>query len=733
MKKILFAIAILFATTLVAQQHPNAFANKQEFAFVKDNITKTALLQQSYADLKASVDAWLGKDIDVPVPKDPAGGYTHEKHKANYNLMFHAGLMYNITGDARYALLVKNMFLKYAALVPTLANHPEATSSSPGRIFWQALNDANYLVYAGLAYDLIQPYLTEVERKTISEGAFKPEVDYFTKDLSKWFDLIHNHAVWACAGVGIVGIATDNQDYIDMALYGSSKDKSAGFLAHLNGLFSPDGYYNEGPYYTRYAVLPFYFFANALNHAKPELKIFQYRDQILGKALKGALEQTNLDGAFYSYNDAIKDKTYTSNEVVYAVDIYWQVYGASADLLPIAKVQDRVIMSKGGVEISKKLDDSKSVPAYYPYKSIEFTDGPKGDEGGVAVIRSGKGKNLTSLIYKYSTHGLSHGHYDKLNINLYDNGNEILQDYGAVRFIGIEQKYGGRYLPQTKDYAQQTIAHNTVTVDEKSHFNGKESESQKNHPTKWYSKVDSTNVQVVTAFEDKAYKDVNMQRSVFVIKVPGASKPLILDIFRLLSATEHQYDLPFNYLGYVISTNYKYESYKANLKPLGKKNGYQFMWKEAGARIGKEMSQFTFLNDKRFYTVSSVSGDSAEIFFTVLGANDPDFNLRRDPSYVIRTKGTNKTYVNAIEIHGDYSTINEVASGAYSAVADIKVLQDDAAFTAVEVSYNSKPLLAISVNSPAAGDKTFTYNYNGKAITWKGNYYIQYDNKLLNK
>jgi hypothetical protein len=218
-------------------------------------LAANSLLNKSYNEIKNAVDQWIGKDIDVPVPKDPAGGYTHEKHKENYNLMFNAGVLYQITGDTKYAVIVKQLFVKYAQLNPTLKNHPEATSTSPGRIFWQALNDANWLVYTGLAFDCIHDFLTVAERKQIADGAFKPIVDYFTKDIKPWFNLIHNHAVWACAGVGIVGVAIDNEDYVNMALYGTEKDGSAGFIAHLNGLFSPDGYYNEGPYYTRYAFL----------------------------------------------------------------------------------------------------------------------------------------------------------------------------------------------------------------------------------------------------------------------------------------------------------------------------------------------------------------------------------------------------------------------------------------------------------------------------------------------
>ena len=254
LKTILF---LLFAAPLVAQ-HPITFFTRPEAAIVKRDLLKYPLLSHSYSDIKNEIDSWVGKDIDVPFPKDPAGGYTHDRHKANYMLMFNSGILYNLTGEVKYAALVKKILLKYATLNPTLKNHPQATSSSPGRIFWQALNDANWLVYTGMAYDLIYNSLSVPERKMIEGGAFKPEVDCLTKDLQKWFDLIHNHGVWACAGVGIVGIATDNKDYVEMALYGTKKDGKSGFIAQLNGLFAPDGYYTEGPYYVRYAILPYY-------------------------------------------------------------------------------------------------------------------------------------------------------------------------------------------------------------------------------------------------------------------------------------------------------------------------------------------------------------------------------------------------------------------------------------------------------------------------------------------
>lgn len=732
MQKLVFILFIFLfsAGHLFAQKHPVAFATKADFLKVKNGLSNNLLLQKSFNEIKNSVDKWIDKDVDVPLPKDPAGGYTHEKHKDNYTLMFNAGVLYQITGDSKYALLVKKLFVKYALLNPTLKNHPEATSNSPGRIFWQALNDANWLVYTGLAFDCIHDYLTPTERVTIADGAFKPIVDYFTKDITSWFNLIHNHAVWACAGVGIVGVATDNEAYIQVALYGTKKDGIAGFIAQLNGLFSPDGYYNEGPYYTRYAILPFYYFANAINNTKPALEIFKLRNSILQKALDGALQQTNLNGGFYSYNDALKDKTFISSELVVAIDIAWQVYGPNSAYLPVAKAQNKVILNVGGLEISNALAKGKIAP-YYPYKPIEFTDGGKGDKGGVTVMRMGSNKNLTSLIYKYSSHGMAHGHFDKLNINLYDNGNEILQDYGAARFIGIEQKWGGRYLPETKSYTQQTIAHNTITVDETSHYNGIEAVSEKNWPVKLFSSIESKNLQVVAAIDENAYKNVKLQRSIYMIQLPGTVKPVIVDLFRLLSATSHQYDLPFNYCGTVISTNFKYNPSIASMKTLGTKNGYEFIWKEAEAKLNFPMAQFTFLNDQLFYTISSLVRDSAEAFFTRTGANDPNFNLRREPSYILRSKASNQTLLNVIELHGSYSAEAEFANGAYSSVTSIKLLQDNENYTACMITINSKQLVIIQSNKAFDKNVQHRFNNDGLNFEWTGPFAVFYANQII--
>ncbi len=723
--------SIIISCSSVAQQHPSAFFTKAESIEVKAGINKYPLLTKSFNEVKKEVDLYLGKDVDVPFPKDAAGGYTHDRHKNNYTLMFNSGVLYNLTGDEKYATLVKNMLLKYAVLNPTLKNHPQATSSSPGRIFWQALNDANWMLYAGLAYDLIYNSLSVIDRKKIEIGAFKPEVDYVTKDLKDWFNLLHNHAVWACAGVGVIGIASNNQDYIDMALYGTEKDKKSGFIAQMDNLFSPDGYYTEGPYYVRYAILPYILFANALNNTNPSLKIFEHRNSILQKALLTCLQQTNTDGTFFPMNDAIKDKDYTSNELVTALSIAWKAYEKNDGLLTVAKKQNRVILSKGGLEVAAALASNKTVPTNFPYKTIESTDGVKGDEGGISILRSGKDDNLTSLIFKYASQGMGHGHFDRLNINIFDKGNEILQDYGSARFIGIEQKYGGRYLPENTAYAAQTIAHNTLVVDEMSHFNGDAEVGEKHHAQKLFSDINNPKVLAVAAAENNAYNNVQLHRGIYMIELPGYKK-IVVDIFKVASPNEHQYDFPFQYNGQLISTSFKYTSNTKKQETLGNKNGYQFLWKEAEATVQDTMAQFTILNKNSFYTLSTLIEDKAEIFLTSTGANDPNFNVRKEPSYIIRKKGKDETFLNVFEIHGDYDPVYELSSNAYSTVKQMKLLQSNDEFTVAEITIVNKLLLVIQCNKDVEKNTNHNLKIADKTIEWKGPFTVIYDGKKYN-
>ena len=716
-----FSFLFLSASVVLAQsQHPNLILNKQVIAEIQKNLGNVPLFDKTFAGIKSQVDGLLKQSIDVPVPVDPGGGYTHERHQQNYELMYNAGILYSITKDEKYAVFVKRILDKYAVMYPALKLHPQSKDQTPGRLFWQSLNETVWLLHTIQAYDCIYYWFSKSDRDKYETNIFLPMAKFFYEDSPHEFNLIHNHGTWMVASVGMTGFVLNKQDLIDKALYGTEKDGEGGFIAQLNQLFSPDGYYTEGGYYARYALWPFFLFAESIQNNKPELKIYEVRDQILRKAFYSALQMTYTNGEFIPINDALKEKTFLSAELIYALNFVYDRYGEDKSLLSIARLQNKVSFSKGGIKVAQAITELTSVPKF-KWESINFVDGPKGDEGGVSILRWGSDNDLESLLFKYSAHGLSHGHFDKLSFLFYDQGREIIQDYGSARFLNVEQKLGGRYLPENKSFAMQTIAHNTLVVDEKSNFNGKREQSEKFHSDYYFLSADNSDLQITSATDSNAYDGVKMHRTLLMVNDPGFIRPVVLDVFQVNSEKSHQYDLPFYYMGHFLSTSYAYNPFITERKVLGKKNGYQHLWLEAEAKTSGT-SAFTWLNGERYYSITANTDSNTQILFTQIGANDPNFNLRNDHGIMFRVTAKNHTFVNIIEPHGDFNPTLEYSFNSYPAFEKIEVVRSDEQYTIVEIfGKNDLHWTFMIANNNA--DKYATHTValsDGTKLTWHG-------------
>ena len=118
---------------------------------------------------------------------------------------------------------------------------------------------------------------------------------------------------------------------------------------------------------------------------------------------------------------------------------------------------------------------------------------------------------------------LSHGHFDKLTMAYYDNGNEILSDYGASRFPEYRSQVQRALYPRNQSYAKQTIAHNTLVVDETSHFAGDIKISSRYHSDIIYHDFDNGHFQVMVAKDTNAYPGVEMKRTLAYVTTPSCN------------------------------------------------------------------------------------------------------------------------------------------------------------------------------------------------------------------
>ncbi len=354
-----------------AGARPGLLWSPEEIAEAKASLGKEPLFDAALQEARDLVAKALSQPIDVPKPLD-AAGYTHERHKLNYREMHAAGLLFKLTGDPRLVAFVRSQLLAYADLYPTLGKHPAGTGHSPGRIFWQTLNECVWLVNVSQAYDFVHDELSAADRELIETRLLRPICRFFVEDRVRELDRMHNHGTWTVTAVALAGFALGDDTLVDQALLGSKRDGKAGFLRQLDALYSPDGLYCEGAYYGRYAILPFYLLGRVLEHRRPALKVFALRDGLLPKALHTQLQLTDANGAFLPFNDALKEKSHRSPEILLALAEVYAHHGQDAALLDVARRQGAVALTPAGLRLARALSATATTSATpaYPYSSI---------------------------------------------------------------------------------------------------------------------------------------------------------------------------------------------------------------------------------------------------------------------------------------------------------------------------------------------------------------------------
>lgn len=663
---------------------------------------------------KAGVEASIRAGVHVPVPKDPGGGVTHEQHKRNYRSIFEGGQLYRLTGDVRYRDHVRDLLLAYADLYPKLGPHPAAANQIPGRLFWQSLNDSVFLVNAAQGYGAIRDALSPADRARIDDNVIRPMARFLSDGSPEVINRIHNHATWAAAGVGLSGYLLGDRDLVDKALLGLDKSGKAGFLRQLDLLFSPDGYYAEGPYYQRYALQPFVVFAAAIAANDPDRKIFEYRDGIVLKAIRAAIDVTH-DGYFLPLNDAMPDKSLRTEELYHAVAI---AYGATKDpaFLSIADWQGRTVLTPAGEALATDLAAGKQKP--WPFASRLLGDGPDGKQGALVLLRTKSDPTGPLLVAKNSVQGMGHGHFDRLGWLYYDETGAIVTDYGAARFLNVEAKRGGRYLPENDSWASATIAHNTLVVDEQSHFAGDWKAGEKN-PTQQLATALDGPTRYSIAEIGSAYKDVRFRRALLLLDVPGLSNPLTLDILHGTGSGRHRYDLPLHFSGHIIDSDIAFNRNLAERPVLGKANGYQHLWVDGeGSKAGK--ARLTWMQGNRFYSYHMLPPAGARFLLAESGANDPEFNLRREPALIQRVDGASDAiFVSLLEPHGEYDASAETTVASSARVKGLEHRREAGASLILVTLIDGRRLAVAVADDVAAGTK-HSITLDGRALAWTG-------------
>ena len=702
------------------------FTNK-EVDSLQAELGQASLMGKTLAGHIGQVDTIMRLPLEVPGHGE-AGGYEHNRHKQNYKYMHLAGNLFLVTQDKKYATFVIELLSLYADKYLTFGFHVQKNTNPTGRLFHQILNEHCWLFFSSLAYSCVAHEMTDVQRTHIVDKLFDPMLDMFTNKYGHDFDRIHNHGIWAVAAVGICGLVVGKPEYLSKSVYGLANNGTGGFLAQISKLFSPAGYYIEGPYYHRYAIHPTCVFAEVLHRFMPEVDIYNYKDGVIGRTVKALLATAYPNGKFPALNDASKSMGVTDAGVQVAVSVLCKHYGCDQNLVGMAELQGEVWVQACGLSLSKEHEKAEQkdevITPYFP--SIELNEGANGDKGAQAFLRlQGKGKDIAQLNMNYGQHGMGHGHFDTLGITFFNRGQEVLNEYGFARWVNVEPKFGGRYLPENVSYARQSIAHNIVTVDQKSQNNFDVAKADSVHGIPHFFSDKGESCIGVSALANDHYDGVKMQRSAFLVDDECFEAPLLIDLFRLDSDEEHSYDYAHQYSGQLVRTNFSYTSYE-ELAPLGDTDGYQHLWKLASGEAPKT-ALVSWLQESAYCSwLGTSSNTKDEVIFTSVGAADPSFNLRNDSGFTLRSKGGTTLFASVLETHGYFNEEFEQSTNARGQVTDVNVIGHSDVGSVVEIiSEKAVFTLMVSNQENCTQDTQSQLEFGGKTYSWTGFYSLK--------
>ena len=342
------------------------------------------------------------------------------------------GLVFQVTGDARYAAKAREILLAYASRYLAYPLHDNAGKPKRGgHVASQSLTEASWLTTFTQGADLVWTTLNETDRAAIADQVLLPAL----KEIILPRRLgIHNIQCHHNSAIGLVGFLLGDEKLIATAI----DDPANGYRQQMEKGVLGDGMWTEGSsgyhFFTIGGVWPL---TEAARNCGRDLYGPKFRSMF-----DGPLALATPDFVLPDFNDS------GTVPLASQADFYE---------LALARYQNPVYtpllaQSQRHGELAM-LYGVTLPPAGAPLASLGSRNSPA---SGYAILQSGQGIDATWLCLKYGPHGGGHGHFDKNNFILYSRGKIVAPDAGT-------HAYGS---PLHGTWDKFSLAHNTLTVDE---------------------------------------------------------------------------------------------------------------------------------------------------------------------------------------------------------------------------------------------------------------------------
>ena len=651
--------------------HPCTLWDQEDIAAYKEMLKTSKELQAQLDRLKKDMDARMQEPLGIPEPKKgPDGIFLHLSDAAPLGSQTYGGVhnhlgldianlgtAYALTGDARYAEFCKKLLLAYADAVP---NYGEGArpgfNHDPSKVFDQRLSDATWLIQVARGYDLIHdlPSITPEERKHIEDDLVKAEGRHIVGNHAMLEAYTNWSAIATCA-VLAAGLAADDEQLINTAFWGirGTKEKPTGGLFERH--FGPkaideDGMWAEGAMgYQFMALEALVMDAEMLWHHGIDL--YRYRDGALKRLFDTPLQIAYPDmtspaihdsgrGHIIGYEAGLYEFAYRRyrdpayllvlNQTKPVLRARFQIFPVSilyTDSRPHAPAWGRGDAGASKTEHPPAGAGGRGTPER-PRQGIPPRE--RGDEGappiewrnvnffgvGYGILRLTDPRGTASLLLDYGP-DRSHGHPDKLNLDLYAFNDQLLPDPGSVWY---EQ-------PIYRRWYHTTLAHNTLCVDELD-------QRMCGATQLVYGPADSFGLQRASCGE--AYAGITMDRSLFL------TADYVADLFGAFARLPREMDLAWHIRGQFASDL----GLEPTKFPEPMENGYNELTNVRHASTDKPWSATVTRagNVARFF---AAGGAPTEVIVA-----DGHYGLEKPPTILERRTAASTVYGNAIDISG---------------------------------------------------------------------------------
>ena len=611
--------------------HPCTLWDAEDVQHFKKMLTESKELKAQFDGLRHALDIRITQPVGVPQPvKNDKGDYIHLSDvqvppggTANYGAIHNQlsldlanlGLMYQLTGDAKYADFAKKIFLAYADAAPHygIGARP-GFSHAPSRVFDQTLGDAIWLVPVARGYDLIHDYpgITPDERKHIEDDFLKLEAHQITDGHSMLEASTNWSAIGTCA-VLTVGYATDDQDLINTALYGikGTADKPTGGLydRHFSGkAINADGLWVEGAMgYQFMAMQALVMDAETLWHHN--IDMYSYRDGAMKRLFDSPIQFSYPDLSTPAIHDSGHDSIIGEDSFLY--EYGYRRYQDPAYLPILNQIGTHLETHYQQFPVSVLYDrdkNAKGVPA--EWKSVNFFG------VGYGILRLTTEAGTTSVLLEYGPAG-SHSHPDKMTLDIYAFNSQLMIDPGSIWYE----------KPLYRRWYRTTLAHPTMIIDELD-------QDMVTGQQLTYGPADGMGME--RAMTDKAYPGVTLDRSVFV------TPNYVADIFGGFARLPRKMDMAYHIRG-------KFDS-QLKLDPMTfpepVENGYNELTNVRHTSTDQAWTA-DITRDGNDARVVAAGGTPTEVIVA-----DGHYGLETPPTILERRITDATVYGNAIDISG---------------------------------------------------------------------------------